>query len=307
MIPSETKKIEGTAALETLAETYQQLYIAPGEDGEAQYAEIVRKGKDAEIKTLSHFRMNEKDCLEYEDTPAGKVLCLTLNERSDFVTFLRIMANRCSMAEIPDTQGASILNGIINWQKIYAHEKAFLEEAQKAGDPSPDWNAEFKRFTSDKRNFKDALIVLSVGPYSAIPSSAIGVTDPEWITMSHTIRKYHECTHFICRNLFPDKINAVWDELVADAVGIYACFDSFNPDTEKLFLGIEGDRYIGGRLENYITDEEETKKQDILKALAQKISCILDRFDQVISKSKGIAPFDLAVKLEELMDKLMPL
>ncbi len=307
MIPSEEKKIKGPAALRTLSETYQQLYIAPGEGAEEQYAEIVRRGKDAGTKNLSHFRMNEKDCLEYEDTPAGKVLCLTLYERSDFVTFLRIMANRCAMAEIPDTQGASILDGVINWQKIYAHEKEFLSEAEKAGNPSPDWDAEFVRFTSDKRNFKDALIVLSRGPYSAIPSSDIGVDDDKWIDMSHTIRKYHECTHFICRRLFPDKINAVWDELVADAVGIYACFGSFKPEMVKLFLGIEGARYKGGRLENYVKEENEAKKQDILQELARKISCILDRFDQIISDSKGITPFDLAVKLEGFMDELMPL
>ena len=30
---------------------------------------------------------------------------------------LRIMANRCEMVEIPKTQGASIIDGVINWER----------------------------------------------------------------------------------------------------------------------------------------------------------------------------------------------
>ena len=41
------------------------------------------------------------------------------------------------------------------------------------------WNAEFKDFTSHRENFKDALIVLSVGAYSGIPALRLGFTDKE--------------------------------------------------------------------------------------------------------------------------------
>lgn len=304
MMPICQSKLYGKAAIETLAATYQQLYIAPGKGADEQYADIVKKGYEPENRDLSHFSTNEKDCLEYENTPVGMVLCITLHERSDFVTFLRIMANRCSMAEIPDTQGASILDGVINWQKIREHKKTFLEEAQQNGVQLPDWNAEFRRFTSDRRNYKDALIVFSIGPYSAIPASSLGLSNDEWITLSHIIRKYHECTHFICRRNYPEKIEPVWDELVADAVGIYAAFGEYSSNTEKLFLGIEGENYIGGRLENYVTVENEEEKQETLQKLSSKISKTLNHFDEIISENKGIAPFELTIKLEKTMDDL---
>ena len=56
--------------------------------------------------------------------------------------------------------------------------------------------------------------------------------------------------------MFPEKIDAIWDELVADAVGIYGALGRFDPELEKLFLGIKGELYTGGRLENYVEEED---------------------------------------------------
>ncbi|MBQ4482873.1 MAG: hypothetical protein II966_06530, partial [Lachnospiraceae bacterium] len=226
----------------TLADTYRQLYVAPGPGAKEKYLAIVEKGHEPETRDLSHFITSEKDSILTVQTLVGEVTVITLGNREDFVTFLQIMANRCEPVDIPDTQGASIIDGVINRRKIEQHME---------GLSGPEYNEEFRRFTADKRNFKDALIVLSTGPYSAIPAGRIGACDAEWITLSQKIRKYHECTHFICRRLYPDKKDAVWDELVADAVGIVAAFGKFDADMEKLFLGIEGDTYTGGRLENY--------------------------------------------------------
>ncbi|MBR5376114.1 MAG: hypothetical protein IK139_02430, partial [Lachnospiraceae bacterium] len=203
------QELHGNKVIGELAQTYKQIFVAPCEGGREKYNKIVLAGGEPEKRDLSHFITSDKDSLEYADTPAGKVLCITLWERQDFVTFLRIMGNRCEMAEIPDTQGASILDGVINWTKIQSHKEEFFEEAAKNGNAMPDWDAEFKRFTSDKANFKDALIILSSGPYSNIPASDVGIAEEEWRRLSHSIRKYHECTHFICRRRFPEKIDAV--------------------------------------------------------------------------------------------------
>ena len=72
--------------------------------------------------------------------------------------------------------------------------------------------------------------------------------------MARAFRRYHELTHVICRRLYPGDVDPIRDELVADAVGLYAAFGHFDPEMEKLFLGIRDGRYVGGRLENY-TDE----------------------------------------------------
>lgn len=99
------KPLTGSRVISTLAEVYKQLYLCPGREGQAQYDDVVKRGRDVKKKSLSHFCMDERDRLEYLDTPAGSVQCVTLHKRSDFVTFLQIMANRCEAVDIPDTQG----------------------------------------------------------------------------------------------------------------------------------------------------------------------------------------------------------
>ncbi len=290
--------------IEELAKSYAQLYIVPGDDVDDIYANVVRKGQKPDTNDLSHFYTNDNDNLQILDTPAGNVLCVTLGDRRDFVTFIRIMANRCKMVDVPDTQGASAISGIINWKKIYNHKDEFLKTLKDTDDPISEWNMEFKRFTSDKANYLDTLIVLSIGPYSAVPANVFGMTDDEWLTASDTIRKYHECTHFICRRLYPDKKEAIWDEVVADAVGIYAAFGRLDTDMEKAFLGIEDHHYSSGRLENYVEEDDVIKKKRILDDLACRIDIVLERFKDICNDNALDSPFDLAIRLEESMDEL---
>ena len=200
---------------------------------------------------------------------------------------------KVKVKEIPATQGASILDGVINWRKIRAHEKEF----RAANGPQADWESEFVRFTSDRANFKDALILLSRGPYSAVPASALGLDEDAWLALSHVIRKAHECTHFICRRLFPDKKDAVWDELTADAVGIRAAFGRYDAALAERFLGISQSGYTGGRLENYMSGEED--RQERLNALADKIRVTLRHLEKIIADAGDMGPYDLAIRLEE--------
>ncbi len=301
---TDNRKVTGRAVYEMLADTYRQLYIRPSADGEAKYRAVVECGEEPEEKSLSHFRMNELDSAEYDDTPAGAVMVVSLHEREDFDTFMRIMAHKCTEAVIPRTQGASILDGVINWRKIENHRDEFIEEQMRLGNIEPDWDSEFDRFTSDKQNYRDAIIVLSAGPYSNVSADRVGMNADEWLKLSYTIRRYHECTHFICRRLYHDKIDKVWDELVADAVGIYAALGYFDEKMARVFLGIEDDRYVSGRLENYVTTDDETEKRDMLEKLAKRIIPVFDEFRKMTDNEKKASPFDIAVMLEETIDRL---
>ena len=102
--------------------------------------------------------------------------------------------------------------------------------------------------------------------------------------MSDTIRRYHELTHVICRRLYPDNIDPVQDELIADAVGLYAAYGRFDPEKEKLFLGIRGGRYIGGRLGNYTGDPE---------TIIDLVISELDRIRFIVDAHCGAEPFAL--------------
>lgn len=283
----------GSSVIETLADIYRQLFVAPGPGAGEKYLDIVERGQEPKRRDLSHFITSDEDSITHEETPAGTVTIITLGRREDFVTFLRIMANRCEPVDIPETQGASILDGVINWRKIERHMEEFMKSPGREKDATRAWNEEFRSFTAEKRNYRDTLIILSTGPYSAIPASRIGVPEDEWRALSGKIRKYHECTHFICRNLYPDKIDAVWDELVADAAGITAAFGRFDPEMEKIFLGIDRDRYTGGRLENYTEVDAE---------LTEKVLKVLEHFSRIAADHSKAGPYELAVQLEEAMD-----
>ena len=274
--------------LQPLAEIYPQLYLTPGEEGAEQFRRVVGRGEDPPTHSLDHFRGSPRDSVTTETTPAGDVTVITLGDRQDFELFLQIMGNRCIPEKIPVTQGASILDGVINWTKIRKHEAEYLASG---GDPQELLN-EFKRFTSEPRNFKDALIVLSTGPYSAVRAEETGMTEEDWLAASYRIRKAHECTHFICRRLFPEKIDAVWDELVADAVGLYDAFGHYELRLAEIFLGISEQGYTGGRLENYARDED-------LDELAKKVHRTLLHLDGVIRGEGKTDPWALAIRLED--------
>lgn len=288
----------GSEVIRHLAEIYQQLYLRPEAESPAAYRDIVARGADAEIKDLSHFITSSSDSCIWEETPAGPVRVITLHRRADFELFLQIMAHKCTLREIHPTQGASILDGVINWVTIENHHQAFLREAAEKGESTPDWNTEFNRFTSDKRNYRDALIILSTGPYSSIPAVSVGLAEEEWFRLSYIIRKAHECTHFICRRLYHEKIDPVWDELVADAVGLLAAFGSYNPELAELFLGIKDGVYLDGRLQIYASPEdlESTARRihAVLPVLRQESECL----------PAGASPYELALRLEEKKDSL---
>lgn len=284
----------GKDVLPMLAEIYPQLNLCPGEESEAVYKRIVGYGEAAPTRDLSHFVGDERDSCALEATPAGEVQVITLHRRADFERFLQIMAYRCKAKEIPVTQGASILDGVINWTKIRAHKAAFLA----AGGSEDDWPAEFRSFTASKRNYTDALILLSDGPYSAVSAEKMGLTPERWLAYSHEIRKAHECTHFICRRLFPEKIDAVWDEIVADAVGLFAAFGYYDAETAALFLGVGAEGYTGGRLENYVSEEGE-ERQKSLDLAAKKVYAVLYRLQDVIASCGVSEPYPLAIRLEE--------
>ena len=264
------------AVLTVLASEYPQLFLNPDADAQETYRRVVLQGGEPETKSLAHYTGDAHDRMETVDTPAGPVRVVTLGNRRDFELVLRglMAAKNGPKAPIPVSQGAAMLT-VFNWPRIRAHLALFPEEEQ---------SAEFKRFISVKENYVDMLVVLSRGPYSGIPSSAMGSSEDEWLAISDAIRRCHELTHVICRRLYPDDIDAVRDELIADAVGLYAAYGRFDPEKEKLFLGVRDGRYVGGRLGNY-TDEPDK--------LAGPVCDRLDRIKAIVETLPGAEPFAL--------------
>lgn len=274
--------------LESLASRYKQLYLIPGEDNGILYHNVVARGADPGKNSLGLFKGNEKDRITTEHTPAGDIEVVFLAERSDFENFIRIMSCKCEKKDIPATTGAMTIDGIINWGKINSHKFSYIMGGGK------DWGEEFKRFTSDKRNYCDTVIVLSDGFYSNISGEAAGMSDDEWRERSYLIRLYHECTHVICRRKYYDKKSAVFDEIIADAIGLISAFGCYDADKAALFLGVGCEGYMGGRLENYLNDDE---KKDIC-SVSKRVYSMITALAEIITSSHGDV-YDLLVYIME--------
>ena len=272
-----------TTALASLAADYPQLYMNPDTDAQEDYRRVVLRGEEPDTRSLAHYRGSEFDRLETVETPAGAVRVLTLGDRGDFELVIRglMAAKKGPLNPVPPTQGAAMMT-VFNWPRIRAH----LE-----GCPEEERGAEFKRFTSVKENYTDMLVVLSRGPYSGVDAAALGLGREEWLDLSDTIRRYHELTHVVCRREYPNDVSAIRDELIADAVGLYAACGRLDTRAEELFLGVRDGRYFGGRLGNYTDDPE---------GIAASVSAALSRMACVVEEHRGAEPFALISYLIEI-------
>ena len=274
-----------TSLLARLAAEYPQLYLNPDTDTQETYRRVVLQGEEPEQKSLAHYRGDPKDREEIVETPAGNVRVVTLGSRQDFELVIRSLMAAKDGPEtmIPESQGAAMVT-VFNWPRIHAYLAKFPQEERQA---------EFKRFTALRENYIDMLVVLSRGPYSHVDAAAVGETEEEWLDHSDTIRRFHELTHVICRRIYPGNVAPIRDELVADAVGLYAAYGRFEPETEKRFLGIRDGRYTGGRLGNYT---------DFPEAIAVQVCAALERIKAAVEATKGIEPFDLIGTLMSAAD-----
>ena len=264
-----------------LAKKYPQLLlpIRAGEKETEEYRAAVLSG--APLSAEPDFIGSPGDSLSVAETPAGKAEILYLENREDFEHAFRALAHRCEPAEIPASVGATTIRGLINWEKIHNHEKEYL---QSGGN---DWNLEFRRFTAEKANYLDSLILLSSGDYSNVSAETAGLPAEEWKEKSVTIRKYHELTHFICRALYPDDVDAVRDEVIADLIGLVAAFGDYDVHLAETFLGIEGETFReGGRL-SYYTDAEHLNE---IVSLALRM---IHQYAEAISSENKSDPFRL--------------
>ncbi|MDO4983875.1 MAG: hypothetical protein Q4E35_10045 [Eubacteriales bacterium] len=270
--------------IKTLARRYPQLTLPISDETRHTelYKKTVLRGEPSEKEP--EFSFSEYDRLERIATPAGEVDVVSLREREDFEHCIRALAHRCEAVELPKTMGASTISGLINWEKIHTHEQEYLASGGE------NWDEEFARFTSDRKNYRDTVIVLSRGNYSALSPEEAGFDAEKWTELSYDIRKYHELAHFVSRNLFPDNKDAVRDEVLADMNGVIGALGHFDAELEGKFLGIRDGRYYGGRLENYVERSE-------LDGAVERVNGMLEYLSENCTGEQK--PFEYLMKLEK--------
>lgn len=233
-------------AFAVLSEHLPQLRfpIREGISATEDYRAAVRRGVPASaIPSATGLEIGRPDLigLEIHESPAGRIPVILARGRDEFAALLRALTRRNEPVPVPDSQGAIMVSGYNNWERI--------REQQRRGEP-------LDGILSRKESYQDRFILLSDGPYSAVPAADLGLEDAEWRRISLEVRRDHECVHYFTRRLFGSMRNNVLDELIADYAGLVAATGTFRADWFLRFLGLEDyPRYRpGGRLDLYRGD-----------------------------------------------------
>ena len=283
-----TSALAGRAALEALASRFPQLYIAPAEDAADAYRKATGRGIAPEDKSLAHFNSTARDELREVDTPAGPVEVVFLADRSDFETFLQIVGHKAQPVPIARTVGAITYRGLADWSRVLAAYQAYKAAG---GD---DWAAEFARLAQDPSAFRAEIVVISEGPYSNIPAAETPYDEAEWLDISREIRLHHECAHVVCRRTMPEDIAPVWDEVTADVVGLICATGRYDAALAMRFLGVTAQGSTGGRLEEYLSEEQLARIDEI----AAEVAAACARIEETAGEQDLAHPFDYLLELK---------
>ena len=228
--------------------------VRKGISQEPAYLDATRKGlRNASDEFAPGLVLAEPDGLDLQThaTIAGRVPILVAADRRDFISLVQAFSERNEPADVPAAMGACIVNGLNNWDRVAAYRARW--EREHPDDAATGWGEEFPRFAARKELYQDRFIILSRGPYSAIDVNDTGMSEDDWLARSLVIRREHECTHYFTYRVFRSMRNNVFDELVADFVGLIRAFAGYRNDLARRFLGLEAFPAIrpGSRIEVY--------------------------------------------------------
>lgn len=243
----------------TLAQRFPQLGfpVAAGISESAEYRRATRQGEvDPERRVPLGFEREDLLSLHVEESIAGAIPVLVARHRSDFVRLVRALTARNEPEAVPEAMGACLVKGLVNWDRVGALRRAFAASFESSGraPTEEEWAAEMaSRIRPHKELWQDRLILLSDGPYSAVPAAEVGLDPASWRERSLALRLAHECFHCLTLRRHGRIRSHLLDELLADYVGSLAAFGSYDAGRALRFLGLNvaAPAAPGGRWEIY--------------------------------------------------------
>lgn len=203
------------------------------------YLAATRRGVEpARLAGATGLSLERPEAIELELYPsvAGRIPVVTVRHRADFVTLVQALTRRNEPVPVADSQGASMVAGLTNWERVRAL-------GERDGEP---WPEALERLRERKELYQDRLILLGDGPYSGVPAAELGLAEDDWRRRSLVLRREHECTHYFTRRAYGSMQNHLLDELLADYAGITAAAGSFRAGWLMRFLGLGGPHAGGG-------------------------------------------------------------
>jgi hypothetical protein len=250
------REAEGRRAFDALQEHLVQLRF-PVRDGistDEAYRHATRQGRfDAATPFSPGLQPRHPDSIVLHVVPtiAGHVPVIVAGDRHDFELLVQALASRNEPVPVPRAMGACLVKGLNNWSRV-ADYRAEWERQH----PGSDWSAGFAELALQKPLYQDRFILLSTGPYSNLSPAAAGFEEPAWRRTSLDIRREHELTHYFVYRVFGVMRTHVFDEIVADFIGIGRALGGYRSDLALRCLGLENFPAYrpGGRLEMYYAD-----------------------------------------------------
>ncbi|MFY9820519.1 MAG: hypothetical protein WAM82_04005 [Thermoanaerobaculia bacterium] len=233
-------------------------------------------------------------------SPAGRIPLLVVRHRPDFVALIQALTRKNEPEPVPAAQGALMVAGFSNWSRIHELRRQW-EALAPAARETATWNDEFRRLQPRKELYQDRFILLSDGPYSAVPAGDLGLDEAQWRQLSLVIRRDHECAHYLTRRLFGSMRNNLLDELMADYAGLVGATGRFDAGWFLRFIGLEGfpDYRAGARLDLYRGNPPLSDGAfQVLQRLIREAALSLERFDA--GQSQDGAPAGTARTLAAL-------
>lgn len=270
-------------AIQVLGKQLPQLQF-PIEQGISRtraYQSATLRGRPVDIEgTGLDLECPEAVDLGLYSSLAGRIPVLTVRHRATFVALVQAIAKRNEPVPVPDAQGAAMVSGLPNWQRVRRLRLAW-EATPPEGRERPTWGQEMAHIRQHKELYLDRLIVLSDGPYSAIPAADVGLDDAEWRRRSAIIRREHESVHYFTRRVFDAMRNHLLDELIADYCGLVAAFGHFSADLFSRGMGLGDDPGEGRSARSAIYRGDLSDPAfDILRRIVQRAAQHVERFDQ---------------------------
>lgn len=244
--------------------------VRHGISEEDAYRDAVRKGAFEAAEAYAPGLVLKQPSglsLQICHTIAGRIPVLSVRDRDDFVALVQAFTDRHEPVPVPAAMGACIVKGLVNWDRVAAYRRAW-EAGQRRSEQSSDgqpgdrgigeatgdaWASEFRRFAANKSLYQDMFVISSTGPYSAIRAADAGYSEDEWLERSIAIRHEHEVTHYFTFRLFGSFRSHLFDELIADFVGLVRGTGTYRAELALRCLGLETYPAYqgGGRVEVY--------------------------------------------------------
>ncbi len=307
-----------TGAFAVLRERFAQLRfpVAEGMSREPAYRAATLRGEFGEAAAFAPglvLRRPEAVSLSIVESAAGRVPVVVAGDRADFEALVRAFTERNEPAAVPASMGACLVNGLINWHRIALHRAQWAREAADASDEA--WGAEFRALVPQKARYQDRMVLLSAGPYSAVPAAESGGPADTWHERSVAIRRDHELFHYFTYRRFGRIRTHVFDELLADFAGLVGADGRYHATLALRFLGLDRLPAIrpDGRLLNYVREKLPQEAWPVAGTLAARaarnLEAIATRHAARLATTAGLLGVLLTLcplSLDELASDVAP-